>query len=369
MWIWERLEWPDFTYDIKAVMPQLLKAHGAEKRLLGVMEGLGFDLQSHAYLQTLIQDVVQSSAIEGERLAPEDVRSSIARRLGMDVGGLRPVNRSVEGVVEMMVDATRNYSEKLTAERIYAWHAALFPTGRSGMQEIIVGAYRDDAKGPMQVLSGPMGRETVHYEAPPANRLETEMSAFFHWFETSPITDLAQVAIAHLYFVTLHPFADGNGRMARAIADMALSRFDGSSQRFYSMSAQIHAEKNDYYNMLESTQRCKTSVTDWVLWFLGCFERAVHNSEAALETTMNRHRFWQAWAAIDLNERQSKVLNRMLGDKGPWEGKLTTKKYASLVKKSADTAQRDIKDLVNKGVLVKDDSAGGRSTSYLLVPV
>ena len=321
-------------------------------------------LRSEASLQTLTEEVIKSSEIEGEILDRDQVRSSLARRLGMDIGALAPADRNVEGVVEMMLDATQNYSEPLTAERLFGWHAALFPTGRSGMHKIIVGAWRDDAKGPMQVVSGRIGKERIHYQAVPATRLDQEMDAFLTWFNAEPSTDpVLKAAIAHLWFVTIHPFDDGNGRIARAIADMALARSEGSPQRFYSMSAQIRLERNAYYEILEETQKGDLDITAWLTWFLSCLDRAFDGAEVVLSGVLKTARFWEKHAAAAFNERQRDMLNRLLGD---FEGKLTSSKWAKIEKCSQDTALRDIASLVEQGVLKRDDH-GGRSTSYSLV--
>ncbi|BBK36170.1 cell division protein Fic [Allostella sp. ATCC 35155] len=342
---------------------QLAAVRHRQGRLLGRMEALGFELRAEAVLQTLTEDVLKSSEIEGELLDKEQVRSSIARRLGMDIGALAPVDRDVEGVVEMMLDATQNYAAPLTDERLFAWHAALFPTGRSGMTRIVVGAWRAAASEPMQVVSGPIGRERVHYEAPAAGRLDVEMDAFISWFDDDvPLDPVLKAAVAHLWFVTIHPFEDGNGRIARAVADMVLARSEGSPQRFYSMSAQIRLERKDYYAILERTQKGGLDITAWLQWFLGCLDRAFDGAKQILANVLRKARFWDAMAGQPLNERQRKVVNRLLDG---FEGKLTSSKWAALTKTSPDTALRDINDLVGRGVLVKDD-AGGRSTSYSL---
>jgi len=355
--------WPSFKWSSQDLAEQLAAVRHRQGRLLGRMEALGFELRAEAVLQTLTEDVLKSSEIEGEILDKEQVRSSIARRLGMDIGALAPVDRDVEGVVEMMLDATQTYQEPLTDERLFAWHAALFPTGRSGMTKIIVGAWRDEASGPMQVVSGPIGREKVHYEAPAADRLDGEMTAFVKWFNgAAPLDPVLKAAVAHLWFVTIHPFEDGNGRIARAIADMMLARSEGSPQRFYSMSAQIRQERKDYYEILERTQKGDLDITAWLQWFLGCLDRAFDGAEAILANVLRKARFWEAMAGQPLNERQRKVVNRLLDG---FEGKLTSSKWATLTKTSPDTALRDINDLVARGVLVKDEG-GGRSTSYSL---
>jgi Fic family protein len=325
------------------------------------MESLGFQLQLDAVLVTLTEDVLKSSEIEGEKLNEEMVRSSIARRLWMDVGVMETVDRNVEGVVEMMLDATRRYDKPLTAERLFGWHASLFPTGRSGMKRINVGDWRDDAEGPMQVVSGPLGRQRVHFEAPAAKRLNGEMKAFLSWFNGTNENDwVVKASLAHLWFVTLHPFDDGNGRIARAIADMGLARSEKSSQRFYSMSAQIRQERRAYYDQLERAQRGTMDVTNWLEWFLDCLGHAIEGAQTTLATVLAKARFWESIAAIPLNERQRLVLSRLLDG---FEGKLTTSKWAKLAKCSQDTATRDILALVSQGVL-KRNAEGGRSTSY-----
>ncbi len=355
--------WPSFRWSSQDLIEQLAAVRHRQGRLLGRMEALGFELRAEAVLQTLTEDVLKSSEIEGEILDKDQVRSSIARRLGMDIGALVPVDRDIEGVVEMMLDTTQNYRAPLTDERLFAWHAALFPTGRSGMTKIIVGAWRGEASGPMQVVSGPIGRERVHYEAPAAVRLDGEMAAFIEWFNgAAPLDPVLKAAVAHLWFVTIHPFEDGNGRIARAIADMMLARSEGSPQRFYSMSAQIRLQRKDYYAILERTQKGGLDITAWLQWFLDCLDRAFDGAEAILANVLRKARFWEAMLGQPLNERQRKVVNRLLDG---FEGKLTSSKWATLAKTSPDTALRDINDLVARGVLVKDE-AGGRSTSYSL---
>lgn len=334
------------------------------------MEALGFPLKQEAVLQTLTEDVVKSSEIEGETLDVSQVRSSIARRLGMDVGGLEPADRRVEGVVDMTLDATRHYDQALTAERLFAWHASLFPTGRIGMRKLRTGAWRDDdSTGPMQVVSGPMGRERVHFEAPPAAKLEGEMRVFLDWFNddrTGVGSDaVLNAGLAHLWFVTIHPFDDGNGRIARAIADLALARSEHSSQRFYSMSAQIRQERAAYYNVLEQAQKATLDVTAWMEWFLACLGRAIDGAQTTLAAVLSKARFWEAIRAVPLNERQRLMLNRLLDG---FEGKLTTSKWAKIAKCSSDTALRDILDLVERDILVRNPE-GGRSTSYSLTSV
>ena len=365
MYIWQRSEWPAMTWDDGALAPLLARVAREQGRLLGRMEGLGFSLRSEAHLHTLTEDVVKSSEIEGERLDSDQVRSSIASKLGLDVGGVVRADRNVEGIVELMLDATGNSTERLTRERLFAWHAALFPTGRSSMTKIRVGNWRADRSGPMQVVSGPVGKQKVHFEAPPATRLPQEMKTFLTWFANPGSTEPLLVAgLAHLWFVTVHPFDDGNGRIARAIADMALARAEGNGQRFYSMSAQIRRERNNYYNTLERTQKGKLDVTGWQDWFLTCLLRAIEGSQNTLSVVLNKARFWERFAKEPLNARQIKVLNKVLDG---FEGKLTTTKWAKLAKCSQDTAYRDILDLVQRRAL-KRDSGGGRSTSYSLNP-
>jgi Fic family protein len=327
------------------------------------MEALGFKLRQEAVLQTLTADVLKSSEIEGEILDAEQVRSSLAQRLGMDTGALKPADRNVEGVVEMMLDATRHYDQPLSFDRLFAWHASLFPTGRSGMTKIRAGAWRDDGTGPMRVVSGPIGKEHVHFEAPKAGRLDGEMRRFVDWFEAdSGIDPVLKASMAHLWFVTIHPFDDGNGRIARAIADLALARSENSPQRFYSMSSQIRQERDAYYDVLEETQKGTMDITPWVDWFLGCLVRAIDGAKTTLSAVLAKARFWERIQGVPLNDRQHLVLNRLVDG---FEGKLTTSKYAKLAKCSQDTALRDILALVERGFLVLNPG-GGRSTSYAL---
>ena len=366
LYIYERNDWPRFDWDLDRLAEPLTIVRHKQGRLIGHMEALGFPLRQEAVLQTLTADVIKSSEIEGERLDAEQVRSSIARRLGMDVGALKPADRNVEGIVEMMLDATRRYGEPLTADRLFAWHASLFPTGRSGMSKIRIGEWRDDKTGPMQVISGPIGKEHVHFEAPEAPRLPAEMQAFLHWFNTAAgIDPVLKAGQAHLWFVTIHPFDDGNGRIARAIADMVLARSENSPQRFYSMSAQIRQERSDYYDILQKTQKGTLNITPWLDWFLDCLGRAIDGAQTTLRAVLTKARFWEALARVTLNERQRLVINRLLDG---FEGKLTSSKYAKLAKCSQDTASRDILLLVENGILVRNPE-GGRSTSYALFPI
>jgi Fic family protein len=360
-YIHELPEWPRLVWSADALTQALAAVRHKQGRHLGRMETLGFALRSEANLTALTNEVVRSSAIEGERLNSDEVRSSIARRLGLDTAGLPSPSREVEGVVEMMLDATRHFDQALTSERLFGWHAALFPTGRSGMYRITVGSWREPAAGPMQVVSGPMGRERVHFQAPSAERIDSEMQRFLAWFNGGADLDpVLKAAVAHFWFVTVHPFEDGNGRIARAIADMALARSDATHERFYSMSAQIEAERKEYYLQLESAQRGSTDITAWIAWFLGCLDRAIEASDALLAGVLRKARVWQTLNTKPVSERQRLVINRLLGD---WQGFLTSSKYAALAKCSADTAQRDIKDLLERGVLMQNE-AGGRSTSY-----
>lgn len=362
-YIHELPNWPNFTWSSELLTTLLAEVRHKQGLLIGRMESLGFHLREEATLQTLTLDVLKSSEIEEEILNPEQVRSSVARRLGIDIGALVPTDRNVDGVVEMMLDATQNYKQPLTNERLFSWHAALFPTGYSGMSKINIGNWRDDAKGPMQVVSGAIGREHVHFEAPHAENINGEMASFIKWFNLVDKTDpIFKAAIAHLWFVTIHPFDDGNGRIARALSDMILAKSEKTSQRFYSMSAQIRHERNDYYNLLENTQRSSLDITVWLDWFLKCLERAFDATEVTLSSIMHKADFWNVNADKTINDRQKLIVNKMLDG---FEGKLTSSKWAKICKTSQDTASRDISDLIQKGILKKDD-AGGRSTSYSL---
>jgi Fic family protein len=362
-YIHERKGWPTFYWDAARLSDRLAAIRHRQGLLIGKMEGLGFGLQNEASLQTLTEDVLKSSAIEGERLDREQVRSSLARRLGSDIGGLKPADRHVEGVVEMMLDATQAFGAPLTRKRLFGWHAALFPTGHNGLFKIRVGHWRDDRNGPMQVVSGPAGRERVHYQAPEAKRLDSEMRGFLAWLEDGPPIDpVLKAGIAHFWFVTLHPFDDGNGRIARAIADLALARSEGHPRRFYSMSAQICAERDAYYRMLENTQKGELDITPWLEWFLGCLGRAFERTEKTLASVLAKARFWESHRDERFNDRQKKALNRLLDGV---ERKLTSSRWASLGKCSQDTASRDIEELIKRRILVKNPG-GGRSTSYSL---
>ena len=365
-YIWQQPGWPRLRYDTERLVRLSTQVHRAQGHLFGRLQDVGIGLRDQATLRVLTEDVLNTSEIEGEHLNPETVRSSVARRLGVNAGALAPADRHVDGVVDMVLDATNHFDQALTKERLFGWLAALFPTGYSGLHKIRTGNWRDDAKGPMQVLSGPVGRESVHYEAPPAGQLDGQMADFLHWFNTVDELDpLIKAGLAHLRFVTIHPFDDGNGRIARAVGDMALARADQSPQRFYSLSAQIQRERTDYYDRLEQTQKDALDVTDWLEWFLGCLLRAMQGADSTLSEVLSKARFWRQWADVPMNERQIKLLNRMLDG---FEGKLTSRKWAKVARCSPDTALRDITDLLNRGVLLKSD-AGGRSTSYELKPL
>jgi Fic family protein len=364
MYIWERPEWPKFEWNDGVLIEPLAGARLNQGRLLGRMQSLGFDLQLEAQLQALTDEVLKSSEIEGDILDHASVRSSLARRLGVPEAATSPIDRRTEGVVEMMLDATRNLDQSLTAERLFGWQAALFPTGYSGLAKVKTGGWREDVDGPMQVVSGAVGRERIHYQAPPATRVADDMAAFLDWFAAPSTTDgLLRAGLAHLWFVTVHPFEDGNGRVARAIADQALAQSEGSPQRFYSMSSQIRRERADYYAILERTQKGGLDVTDWLQWFLACFTRAIDGAEASSADVLRKAEFWRAHERAALNDRQRMILNRYLDG---FEGNLTAKKWAILGKCSPASAQRDIADLVDKGILQRNPG-GSKNTSYALV--
>ncbi|MDI1302708.1 MAG: Fic family protein [bacterium] len=362
-YIWQASDWPNWTYDLAALAGPLAGVSRAQGLLLGRLADVGMALRDQASLAALTEDVLKTSEIEGERLDVASVRSSIARRLGVDIGALAPVDRHVEGVVEMVLDATAHCEAALTLDRLFSWHAALFPTGYSGLAPIRVGAFRDDKSGPMQVVSGPIGRQRVHFEAPPAKRLKGEVARFMKWVNAGgPDHPILKAGLAHLWFVTLHPFDDGNGRIARAIGDLLLARADGSPQRFYSLSAQIQRERRDYYSILERSQKGALDVTPWLAWFLENLVTAVNTAQHTLDAVLSKTRFWQRWATTPLNERQVKLINRLLDG---FDGKLTSSKWAAIARCSPDTALRDINELLTYGVLRKS-AAGGRSTSYEL---
>lgn len=362
-YIWQSDDWPDWRYDIGVLAQPLAEVSRAQGLLLGRLADVGFALRDQATLAALTDDVLKTSEIEGELLNPESVRSSIARRLGVNLGAVAPVDRRVEAVVEMVLDATANNGAAITRERLFGWHAALFTSGYSGLNQIRVGQWRDDATGPMQVVSGPYGRQRVHFEAPPAGRIEMEMNRFLEWANGSTeAPPLLKAGLAHLWFVTIHPFDDGNGRIARAVGDLFLARADGSPQRFYSLSAQIQRERKDYYDILERAQKQSLDVTEWLRWFLQTLHRAIDAAQQTVDGVLAKTRFWRRWATTPMNERQVKLATALLDG---FNGKLTTSKWAAIAKCSTDTALRDIGDLVERGVLRKSD-AGGRSTSYVL---
>lgn len=360
IYIHQLKNWTNFQWNEQDFISLLSEVRNLQGKLMGKVELLGFELKDEANLETLIQDVVQSSEIEGEILNPEHVRSSIATRLGLEDSGLQHSDRHIDGVVEMMLDATQNNDKTLSNERLFGWHAALFPTGRSGMYKIEVAKWRS---GDIQVVSGGMGREIVHYEAPKAELLEQEMKQFIDWFNSdSSLDPILKACVAHLWFVTIHPFDDGNGRIARAITDMQLSKADGVNQRFYSMSAQIKNERKAYYKILKHTQKDDLDITQWIVWFLECLKNAILSSNTIIDKVVKKHQFWAKNAGLINNVRQQKMLNKLMDD---FEGNLTTSKWAKITKTSQDTALRDITDLVNKGILIKANS-GGRSTHYEL---
>ncbi len=365
-YIWQRHDWPAFRWRAERLLPLLSDARHRQGRLLGTMASVGFDLRLESELAATADDVLKTSAIEGEVLDPASVRSSIARRLGLPDGGLRPADRRVDGVVEMLLDATRHFDRELTARRVFGWHAALFPTGHAGIQPIDVGRWRRDQHGPMQVISGAFGRQRVHYEAPPARRLRAEVDAFLTWFNHAggDLDGILRAGLAHLWFVTLHPLDDGNGRIARAVADLAVAQAERIGQRFYSMSSEIERDKARYYAILESTQKGDLDVTDWLVWFTERYVAAIDAAETITRKVLDRVRFWQEHATRPpFSPRQQKVLTRLLGD---FEGFMTAGKWANLCRCSRDTAQRDIADLVDRGLLRKNPG-GSKRTSYAFV--
>ena len=363
MYIHQRKEWPTWNWSLEVVFPLLSNVRYLQGQLLGQMMQVGFDLQLEAELESRSLDIIQSNAIEGNILNPGEVRSSVARCLGIQTAGMIEPTHYVHGIVDMMMDATHNYDRTLTKERLFGWHHALFPTGYSGIQQITVGNWRDDADGPMRVISGGMGREKIHFEAPSASKVEKEMAGLLYWMEKSTEDYMIQAAVAHLWFVTIHPFDDGNGRIGRAISDLLLSRSDGSKRRFYSLSNQIEKDKKEYYRQLEMAQRGTLEITEWICWFIGCVHKSLVESATVLDTILQRSNFWQHHTMTIFNERQQKMLKLLLGE---FFGKLKTAKWAKLMKCSHDTANRDIQDLIAKGILKKDDK-GGRSTSYRLI--
>ena len=364
MYIYERPGWPDLKWNTDEILTLLIEVSNLQGRVVGQMEALGFDLKDQANLVILTQDVLRSSEIEGELLNPEQVRSSIVRQLGLDISALVPSDRNVDGVVEMMIDSAENFNKPLNKQRLFSWHNALFPTGYGGMHKVLVGKWRDDSAGPMQVVSGPIGKEKVHYQAPPSSCLEKEMKKFLEWFNHRQDIDLViKAALAHLWFVTLHPFEDGNGRIARALTDMILAQSDGQSYRFYSLSAQIRNERKQYYEILELTQKGELDITEWLQWFLYCLLNALKLSKKILEKVIFKHKFWTNNASVIENERQKKIINKLLDG---FDGKLTSSKWAKIGKCSQDTALRDINDLIDKQILYRLPE-GGRSTGYALM--
>lgn len=364
VYIHRKVDWPNFKWDVEDIVNLLSEARNLQGKLLGKMEILGFELRNEAFLDTMTLDVLKTSEIEGELLNHNQVRSSIARKLGIEIAGSIASDRNVEGVVEMMLDATQNCFKPLTKRRLFNWHASLFPTGRNGLYKIIVGNWRNDTKGPMQVVSGPMGKERVHFEAPISDLLENEMTNFLAWFNQNDKIDLVlKASVAHLWFVTIHPFDDGNGRIARALTDMLLAQSDKSNQRFYSMSAQIKIERKQYYQMLEKTQKGDLNITNWMKWFLQCLINALKSTEEVLAKILRKGNFWQLHSKTIINERQKKLINKLLDG---FDGKLTSSKWAKIAKCSKDTAIRDINDLIEKEILRKEE-AGGRSTNYELI--
>jgi len=362
-YIHQNPNWPNFTWKSEEYVNLLSEARNLQGRLIGRMESLGFDLRNEAFLDTLTLDVLKSTEIEGELLNPDQVRSSIAKRLGMETGGYVSSDRNVDGMVDMMIDATHNCNKPLTKERLFDWHAALFPVGRSGAFKITVAEWRKGTGGAMQVVSGAAGKEKVHFQAPDAYLIEEEMQHFMEWFNRDNKIDLVvKAAIAHLWFVTIHPFQDGNGRITRALSDMLLAKSDKSTQRFYSMSAQIRIERKQYYEMLELTQKGDLDISKWIKWFLDCLINALKSTEKVLARVLFKASFWNKHSETIINERQKKLLNKLLDG---FEGKLTSVKWAKIAKCSKDTAIRDINDLIKKDVMLKED-AGGRSTSYIL---
>lgn len=365
IYIYQDKHWPHFLWDNESLMPLLARVRHLQGLVQGKMQSLGVTLQEDAVFETISLDVIKTSEIEGEQLNMQQVRSSVARHLGIHIPGMIKADRHVDGIVEMMLDATHQYKKELTKERLFAWHSSLFPGGRSGMYKILVGSWRDDSTGPMQVVSGALGKEKVHYQAPDAAVINKEMKAFLKWFNNEDLSldPVLKAGIAHLWFVTLHPFDDGNGRIARAITDLQLARADESPKRFYSMSAQIRLERKEYYQILEHTQKMGMDITPWLTWFLNCLFAALQNTQQTLHRVLNKAHFWEKHRSTLLNDRQKMMLNKLLDD---FEGKLSSSKWAKMTKCSQDTALRDIQDLINKKVLKKEE-AGGRSTNYELI--
>jgi Fic family protein len=368
-YIWQQPSWPQFRWDNSALMKPLGLCRFQQGSLLTQMRELGLEVRQQARAEVLIEEALKTSEIEGERLDPSAVRSSVARRLGLPTAGLPDVrNQHADGVVEILLDATQDFEKVLTAERLFGWHAALFPTGYSGLHKIKVAAWRDDRDGPMRVVSGPVGREKIHYEALPADRLSSEMSHYLRWWGEShkDVDGLLRAAVSHLWFVAVHPFEDGNGRIARTLTEMALAQDEALATRYYSLSSQIMSDRETYYSVLERTNKGDGDITEWILWFLNCMSRAILRSNELLTNVMQKSRFWQHHVQTELNDRQRKVITRLL-DSGPdgFEGGMTNRKYAGIAHVSRATAQRELADLVEKGVL-RMNEGGGRSVSYSL---
>lgn len=363
MYVYQRPNWPNFTYDDELLLKLLGDVRHLQGKIVGRMEAMGFELRKEASFKTLTSDIIKTSEIEGEILSKEQVRSSLAKKIGLEIGGIVHPDRNVDGIVDMVLNATQNSDEALTKDRLFGWHNSLFPGGKSGIYTILVGQWRKDIKGPMRVVSGGIGKENIHFEAPAALKLEAEMHRFLNWFNLELNLDpIIKAGIAHFWFITLHPFEDGNGRIARALTDMLLARADGITQRFYSMSTQIRVERRGYYKILENSQKGLLDITDWLKWFLTCLLNALIAAEVSLQKVTTKHSFWLGVKGVPLNKRQIKVLNKLLDG---FEGKLTTVKWAKITSSSRDSALRDIQDLIQKSILEKDD-AGGRSSSYHL---
>lgn len=365
-YIWQNKSWPDFIWNSDTLLKPLGDTRFVLGCLLTQMKELGFEIQQDARADILVEEALKTSAIEGEILDPDAVRSSVGRRLGLPKAGLQDVrNQQADNVVDILLDATANYSKKMTIDRLWGWHAALFPTGYSGMTKITTGGWRGDKEGQMRVVSGPVGHEKVHYEAPPARQLKKEMQSFVSWINSeSHLDGIIKAGIAHIWFVTIHPFDDGNGRIARTLTDMLLARDEDNPKRFYSLSSQIMAERNNYYEILQAAQTDTLDITDWLRWFLECMYRAIINANNLLENIMIKARFWKDFSLTGFHERQVKVINRLL-DAGPggFEGGLKNNKYMGIAHTSRATAQRELADLVKKGILIKKPG-GGRSANY-----
>ncbi len=362
-YIYQHNDWPNFFWDNEKIAILLSNVHLEQGKLIGKMHALGFEIQNEGIVETLTMEIIKTSEIEGENINLAQVRSSLCRKLGVEAASLVQSDRDVDGLVDMLIDATLYADNPLTADRLFNWHGALFPTGRSGLYKIVTANWRNDANGPMQVVSGPVHKLKVHFQAPDAKKIKKEMNKFFKWLNSSKnIDSILQAAIAHLWFITLHPFEDGNGRLARAITELMLTRSDKSPQRFYGMSNQINIERNLYYNILEKTQKGNLDITNWLIWFLECLHKSILSSENTLSSVLKKATFWQENMFISLNERQHKMINKLFDG---FDGKLNTSKWAKISKCSSDTALRDIQDLVDKQILIRE-AGGGRSTSYLL---